>query len=295
MHLFLILILTLTAVAGDLPRLSVSREQWINSPCRPGKVTPDISQLISGNMRTQTKVGGIVIRNESEKLVSAFKQLAGNQDFSTAVPQDCDKVQCAVEAIWGSGLGLRILSIKLRHGFNASEFAFDDTSRFSPDELEDVAMALDSLPENLIPLGKRGNQRLVTAAVGSLYPVEGITAAADATIKLYDPWRKLYPTIPGYHHFTRQTLLYHELGHVVGSIGRPARHDSKSWKDLIAECAVSTYAQTNAKEDFAETFKSYRFAGEELRKTCPRKYEYMRTKVYEGREFLSENDCTPEN
>ena len=52
-------------------------------------------------------------------------------------------------------------------------------------------------------------------------------------------------------------------------------------------CFISDYSKSNWKEDFADTFRAYRYDANRLKRTCPRKYNYMRDHVFEGIEFTN--------
>jgi len=61
---------------------------------------------------------------------------------------------------------------------------------------------------------------------------------------------------------------------------------------------VSGYAQSSAFEDFAETYLYYRVHGEKLREkmqyssVLAKKYDFMKTHVFDDREFGINNDST---
>lgn len=111
-----------------------------SAPCKT-KSLPTNDQMNAVFKRpgsTAADVQGVQLENESPELIRAFSELmtarsytGGRTDSSNkvhaqeqfAINPSCRKVVCAVEKIWGRGLGRKILYLKLAHGFNASEYS----------------------------------------------------------------------------------------------------------------------------------------------------------------------------
>lgn len=82
--------------------------------------------------------------------------------------------------------------------------------------------------------------------------------------------------------------LTHEVGHQTYSKFL-SESDRKEWGKLSAERTgqecVSGYAQKDKFEDFAESYRAYVRDPESLKQVSSEKYEFMRNKVFEGREY----------
>ena len=273
---------------------SASEDDFYSAPCKV-RGAPTLSEIddylanINGR-KLDANHNGVSFINESKLLLKAYKDLTGNKDIEKklGIGSHCQSVLCAVEKIWGDELGKKLLYMRVKHGFNGSEYAFSDASRFELSEIDQVLETLTDLPSSLQPLGRGGNQRLAPAAVGSLYQYKKVAGnvSADAEIKLYDVWRN------SPNDYMRQYALFHELGH---NVARTKGHtyspiDFKALHELPA-CAVSKYGETNTAEDFAETFAAYRYNGSALKASCPAKFDYMKKNFYAEVEFTDEVAC----
>lgn len=261
-----------------------------------------------GTSLASKQVFGVDIENDSPVLIEALinlttrtakhggswggihaPQIDLQEEFS--INPICDKVTCAVKKIWGRELGLKILWIYLKHGFNSSEYAFDSTDRFSLPEIDDVIMALEDLPATIVPLAFMGNQRLV--------PIDRESAdsntVANSTIILMNSWR-LKSSL------TRQQTLFHELGHNM-SLRFLSKESLKQWEMFSGwestrngwrftpgACFISEYAKTSPGEDFAESVVAYRYGPEKLKSKCPQKYDFLHSHIF-GIEYLNSHEC----
>ncbi len=298
-----------------------STEQVSKASCKT--TTPptavDMSEVTRSKEQSRkvTKtIHGVRFENESKELVDAFEKLTsrnsvyggsyGVKEAQTNVQAlhqinpSCKNVSCAMEKIWGAELGQKILYIKLKHGYNASEIAFDNSSRFTLPEINDVLMTLEDLPPSLQPLGHNGNQRLVPYTVGqSVYgPDERVVA--NSGVIFFDRWRESSS-------LTRQYTAFHELSHNISS--RHENADSSTewmtlsgWKRLgdawemdPNACMISKYGKASPAEDFAEVLSAYRYNSRGLEKACPIKYNYMKAKVFGGMEYKDSSQCARAN
>lgn len=248
------------------------------------------------------------LENESTENLKAFEDLTTMYNSFGSVPwpekqvpiqekfqlnPECKKVKCAVEKIWGKELGTKILYMYFKYGFNGSEFAFTHAGRFEMDQMNDVLMSLGDIPEHFQPLGN--NQRL--SHLNFKADEANSKTIANAVIQLYDLWTK--QTSP-----KRQYAVYHELAH---NINYPLKQMDNSpewlamsgwvlkgedWElDPAKSCVTSKYAATNPSEDWAEALTSYRYSPSVLKKECPQKYEFLKKKVYQGKEYTSAQAC----
>lgn len=287
------------------------------APCKTKKVPTEdeMRKFIAGKLdgAFSLEVNGVHLQDESPVLVQAFIDFTTQKDsFGSKVLKneqkniqhefdinpDCVKALCAMEKIWGKEAALKMLYVKLKHGFNMSEIAFQDSSRFKKDEMDDVIRAVDDLPPALIPLAMK-NQRLTMYTRGSMFPgYEGTKTQANSVVMLFDAWAEKYTT-------TRQYTIFHELSHNISYKLKDLDENPEwlalsgwvkkgdEWEAAPGQCFISNYAKANAWEDFAETLSAYRYNGNTLKKTCPAKYQFMKDKVMNGLEYLSETTCKP--
>lgn len=253
-------------------------EQFIESKCE--------SKIAKATL------SGVVLKNQSTDLIFAFKKLTELQErsssqkaaiinfkknYSVAV---CDSVVCAVKAIWGESLGVKILYLYLKYGFNSSEFAYQNAIRFTEEEMNDVLLAVADLPPNFAqsftdtPMSR--SSALIGGRQGKL--------EADSTLRLYDAWAK-------YDSLTRQYVIFHELAHNMGEM-LGGIDFSTGWKNVSgwqsegqSLCSVSDYGNSSLLEDFAESVSMYRYRSEALKKICKGKYNFIKTHVFNGVEY----------
>lgn len=269
----------------------VSPTEFSAAPCKsqePPSIEEIDAYLLANRGNENKKISGVRFVGESRASLDALKDLLDGEDFEVAlkVPPACDKVVCAAERIWGEELGKKILYMRLRHGFNGSEYAHSNSARFNVAEIDQVLLSLRDLPEHLSNMGRRGNQKLIVAAPGVQHP--NPNAYADAGIFLYNQWRADVGTSP----YLTQYSLFHEYAHNISNVFGNA-DDSSEWKELNArqECRVSSYGNTNRVEDFAESLSMYRFGGAKLLELCPDKYNYIRDTFFNSVEYLTEATC----
>lgn len=269
----------------------VSPSEFSAAPCKsqePPGLAEIEAYLLANRGDEDKKISGVRFTGESAASLDALKDLLDGEDFEEALKAEpaCDKVVCAAERIWGEELGKKILYMRLRHGFNGSEYAHSNSARFSIPEIDQVLLSLRDLPAHLSNMGRRGNQKLIVAAPGVSH--SNPDAYADAGIFLYNQWRADVGTSP----YLTQYSLFHEYAHNISNVFDNA-DDSSEWRELNGrtECRVSEYGNTNRAEDFAESVSMYRFGGARLLELCPDKYNYIRDTFFNNVEYLSEATC----
>lgn len=298
--LFLTAVGNLSTAQADTPSSlafwAASENDLVTSPCKTQQA-PSLDEVnqylatLSGKSVTEV-ISGVQITDEPKTLIQAFRDLVGNNNvqLNYSISPVCQKVLCAVDLIWGEEVGRKLLFMKLKHGFNGSEFAHKDSSRFDLDSLDQVLTTLSDLPSNLQLLGRGKNQRLALSAEGSDYTykkVEGLVAA-DSEIKLYPRWKNNTDS------YRKQYSLFHELGHNVGYRESGVSFTPGGWENLHqlkGGCAISKYSQTNPTEDFAESFAAYRYNGSNLKANCFEKFDYLKSKIFAGVEYTDELAC----
>lgn len=332
MKAFLIFFISVSVFAhsGDCPHCNHDTERetfsqkllnWFSTqnsevkkaPCKTKKVPSDqemrayINSKLLGSFSWE--VNGVQLEEESPILVQAFTDFTTSKDLygtrllkssqknfqhEFGINPECKKTLCALEKIWGKEMAVKMLYVYLKHGYNVSEYAFDESSRFRKDELDDVIKALDDLPPHLIPVAMK-NQRLTKYSNSDLND----KTLANAVIMLFDRWSMKYST-------ERQYTVFHELAHNI-SMKLKDMDENPEWLALSGwvkrgddweaesekKCFISNYAKANAWEDFAETLSAYRYNGNALKTQCPEKYNFIKSKVMNGLEYLSETTCKP--
>lgn len=275
-------------------QFSVAFKDYQSAPCKTRLVKmPEVEAYLATFSQLPATSGlrsGVRFVNQPLKLINAFGNLVNkktNVKTRFNIPDSCNTVRCAVTTIWGQELGLKMLYLRLKHRFVGSELFYSRTHRLTITEIDSIIMALGDLPEDM-PFNENKIQKIVSSS----YQREG--AAADASpvygIRLYSAWRG-----EGYHYspemlrFSQLSTLVHELGHLRGFFLNT--HMSAEWEGIRKSCSVSTYGNTNTMEDFAETFRAYRYNARALLDNCPGKYSFMQDRVFNGVEYLDEVTC----
>lgn len=311
-----------------LDRHAATDDQIMNAFCKT--LSPptfqEVSRFIDSKTGRKKKDGiihGVEFEDESPVHLEAFKRLTTARNALNIVdwPKDqvavqetysinpeCKKVRCAVEKIWGQELGLKLLYMLEKHSFNGSDIAFSHSKAFSHEEIDDVLMALEDIPQHFSPLGEP-NQRLGRFSFPPAPENQGVIA--NANIWLFDLWTE--QSRP-----KKQYTVYHELSHNVAialkkidkseewlelsgwvrTNTKPQTKveesfDNKSWSFKGNACHASTYGSVNPEEDFAESMSAYRYSPQEFKKRCPEKYNFLKEKVYKGLEYTSTEACSP--
>lgn len=294
---------------------SAKESQISNAPCKTQKV-PSIDQMKNfittrATGSREASIHGVKFKNESPALIEAFRDFTTARDSwgileareeqkkiqnEYSIPSECHKVLCAMEKIWGKETAVKMLYIKLKHNFNTSELAFQNSDRWNPDELDDVLIGLEDLPPYVIPVGRK-NQRLTHFTRGyTLSAYEDRSVSANAVIMFFDHWgRKSGPA--------RQYTVFHELAHNISS-RMNEMDESPEWLNLSGwikkgdhwevpgpACFASEYATENPWEDYAESVSAYRYNGKEFKTKCPAKYQHLKDKVFKGFEYTDKKSC----
>ncbi len=258
-----------------------------------------IKKIATG--KTTEIVDGIQFTDESPVLVKAYKDLTKlRKPEASDRARKCDKVMCAVEAIWGTELSKKIMYAKLKHNFNASEFGFENADRFTIAEIDDVLIGLDDLPEHLIPLG-RENQRLSRFKRGYILASDSETGAeplANSTVLLFDGWSR-GPSLE------RQYAIFHELSHNISTkhglmdvspdwlnLSNWIKKGNK-WDNSQIKCIISEYGKSSPMEDFAESLSAYRYNPARLKEKCPEKFNFIKQRIFKGVDYTDPKSCAP--
>lgn len=286
-----------------------------NAFCKTSKppTSGDLDKIIKSKSTgtTNAEINGVSFTGESPLLIEAFTvlttakdgfgitpKLSLQQDFQKtyAINPGCKKVLCAMEKIWGKNLSEKILYLNLKHSYNASEFAFENSDRFTEAEMDDVLMGIDDLPQHLTPMGSN-NQRLTHFKRGYTLQAYGPNVAANAVIMLFDNWDTQTNR-------ERQYSIFHEASHNTSSKLKNM-DESPEWLSLSSwiktgdtwtsdpkACQITKYGETNPWEDFAESMSTYRYNPQDFKSRCPDKYSFLKEKVFKGIEYTDLKSCS---
>lgn len=287
-----------------------------NSPCRNNSYTNSeaMNKWISDKynnhqFKNETKIHGVTLKDEHPEMIEIFKYLTDvelnsrylmnmGQQKSFKVPSNCHKVQCALETILkDENKASRWLYLMGRYKVNVTDIPFQYVSRWKNSELDNIIESFDDLPEFMFPVDEsdrytklthfdrdenlKGNQRNVIA---------------NASMEVFLPYDQLL------NNELRQYTMIHELGHRMSH--KLDLDNSQEWQEIggwverngewtmtNSDEAVSIYSTTNPSEDFAETFSYYRYHPQYLKKRNPKKYQFMKEKVFLGIEYTSSKKC----
>lgn len=281
----------------------------VKSPPSEAEMLKFISSKTKG--AASESVHGVNFRNESPALIKAFKDFTTQKDsygIYNVIPgqkqiaseykigAECDKVLCAMERIWGRDYAVKLLYLKLKHNFNSSELAFENSDRFTPAELNDVVVGLEDLPPSLIPLGM-DNQRLTHFKRGYTLKNYSDTTLANAVVMIFDPWDKQST-------LRRQYTIFHEMAHNISGKLKDM-DESPEWLNLSgwvkkgddwasspSACHISQYGTKNPWEDFAESLSAFRYNGAQFRAKCPVKFEFVKRQVFKGVDYTDVKNCS---
>ncbi len=245
------------------------------------------SRIDDLDLRISRTVRGVYFKNEIPEMIELFEGIHRptffyNQALKDLPKTSCQTVMCAMKQYYGPKTPLAMLYIYAKFGLSTSPEASGNQADYQPwkfEELQDALVALESLPPSVLPLKDHHLLHFLKGYTLGTYGQEGAYVVANARIDVFDLWNQQTRG-------ARIADLVHELGHLLGM----KLDDTPEWKAMPKE-PISEYSKTNNGEDFAETFLAYRFAPQKLRKVSPKRYEFVKEKVFNGLEFNSTKDC----
>ena len=285
----------------------LARPVVANSPCKRPAPTQDEMLAYLNGLRTGTTqsktVSGAALKDDTA-LLKLFGQMHDKDPRSNSEPwryargatvsvsPPCKDVLCAMKSIYGEELGVQMLYMRAKFGFNTSYLAMQEGDAWKPDDLGIVMAMLEDMPDQILPINE-GMRFLHINAEGR----GGAKMIAEALMHVYLGWHNLPES-------EKTTSLAHELGHVFGEgkTDKPEWLNLSGWTKTVVdgkdvwdmgrpERAVLGYAKTNPNEDFAETFFMYRYNGAAMKRRQPEKYQYMKERVFKGAEYTTPNSC----
>ncbi|WP_413586454.1 hypothetical protein [Bdellovibrio sp. HCB274] len=287
---------------------SVTPSQVSSAPCKNQRAPLDsemLTELQPSSLKKKSEtLFGIKFKDEDPELLQLFRDMHSfdismNGAAPLALKSHCDKVVCSMQSLYGPRVGIQLLYMLKHFGFNGSHLRAANASAWTSDELDDVLAALSDYPIELYPLDY--NRKLIHGKRGSRVKLPEGESVANSTMEIFDFWNSL--SLP-----ERQQTLLHELGHVVarknnldesaiwlkvgGWVVRDSKNKSARTYSLADPSkAVSMYGKTNPHEDFAESVVAYRFGAPRLKSEQPEKYELLKDRVFDGKEYLSSSAC----
>ncbi|MBF0314232.1 MAG: hypothetical protein HQK52_12515 [Oligoflexia bacterium] len=243
------------------------------------------------------EINGVQFVDEHPQMLSLFKKLSKQNPMKCAygvmcpqrhysVSPACTKVVCAMEEIFGQGVGVRLLYLLDRYGFNGSHHVYVESAPWTAEELDVALAALGDLPDFLLPQNENKKFTHYLRGEGEERTV------GNATISIFDRWNQ--KSAQG-----KKYTIVHELGHYLASAmdgldKTPEWLSFSGWdKGTSHALAVfpSDYAKTNADEDFAESVVTYRYNPLRLQVFSPEKYAYIKKHLFAGLEYINEKQC----
>ncbi|HEY1079383.1 MAG TPA: hypothetical protein VGE46_04775 [Bdellovibrio sp.] len=194
----------------------------------------------------------------------------------------CDKVVCALEKNYGSGMALRMLYLYAKFGLASSALLHREHTSYQKwnlSEVNDLLVGLESTPPSKIPFKNRHILRVKDGFGRKSKAREDIVVLANASMEYFDHWSRQDSVL-------RIQSVVHEVGHLIGA----DLDESQEWKNTPSD-NISKYALTNPAEAFAEAYTAYRIAPKKLKASSPQAYAYFKKNVFSGLEFKSSDDC----
>lgn len=210
----------------------------------------------------------------------------------------CRDVFCYSEKLFGKELALRILYMKAKYGFNSSPFNFLGATSPRVEDFDFILSVLSDLPDNFYPvINYRKNFRLTFQKENE----KSKSVWADNAIRIY-------PSFLTKPRDRQRRILIHEIGHNIQRMNLKLDDDQDwlkiggwkkkekrygqgatktIWKTTGSDQSPIDFGRLDPYEDFAVTFSQYRYRGDWLKKVSPKRYDYMKKKVFQGVEYLS--------
>ena len=269
-------------------------------------------QELESPILPESSYGDLTFYNEKEILVDSFKTLFISNKILDSVlsifgrrtenvlsfyrsnyPGDtnCTDVLCAVKSVWGDDLGPKILYAKVKYNFSTSEYTKKGLVRFNTHQLDSIIQGLSDIPYEVLQRVEGyglSKPKIVLGRVrDSWASAVGVGSKVTFNMEIHNPSNDQAGTI-SWNTETMRGVLVHEIGHLIHGTGGLL---SKFKKEVDLDCKISAYAETNNKEDFAETFRAFVFNSSELQRQCPDKYQFMRNRVFYGISELKDGGC----
>lgn len=240
--------------------------------------------LVRSAVTSTARIGGVEL-TDSEDDLAALRILLGDESVLRLdrgrLPSGCASADCAADAVFGRGVGVRLLHLLIRFGYNASPTADRDAQPWTAAQLDEIISVFAALPSAMFHPGPTNVRPLVLVRTPPASQAVIELGRGDHGIRLASLWSLLDPQ-------ARRGVLLHEFAHNVRTElawtqGDPYRSRSASWPAAARpQGQVSEYARWSDGEDFAESFVAYLRMPQHLKAVSPERYEYMRQHVFGG-------------
>lgn len=253
---------------------------------------------------------GLRFAQRPRVLVEAFDDLTSEMPEREIrrLAAGCQTVYCAVNRVFGEPNGLRILYLYARFRYNASHWADRSAAPWTSEELADIILAFEDLPDGVAPFYAQGARPLVHEArydrIARLFPTgsDTIVAVSSASSKIG------IRAAGGWQHLAqhrRRAAIFHELAHDFYRQQARLLRPDVVWARAMASdeiyrrntgratSAVSRYALAGPEEDFAESAAAYRYAPELILKRAPNRARVLRSWLFDGMRYDTPEGCAP--
>lgn len=233
-------------------------------------------------LTSTARIGGVELTGSEDDL-AALRVLLGDEIRldRRRLPTGCASPDCAADAVFGRGVGVRLLYLLRRFGYNASPTAARDAQPWTAAQLDEIMSVFAALPPSLFQAGLANVRPLVLVRTPPASQPVIELGRGDHGIRLASLWSLLDPQ-------ARRGVLLHEFAHNVRTGLALAQNGPQSGRTAYWTAAarspgqVSEYARWSDGEDFAESFVAYLRMPQHLKAVSPERYEYMHQHVFGG-------------
>ncbi|MCA3255052.1 MAG: hypothetical protein INF91_05500, partial [Alphaproteobacteria bacterium] len=250
------------------------------------------------------QIAGLRLVQRPRVLVDALDELTSEVPAAELrrVAGDCPSVYCVMNRLFGQPQGLRILYLYVHYRYNASYLSDRSARRWSADELADLILAFEDMPDGVLPFYQQAYRPLLLAAkdgdIARMLPgaTGTVVAISDASAKVGIRATGAWASFPQH---TRRAAIFHELAHDFFRHQRQLIPADRLWMQATvadeafrrttgrATSSVSQYARSNLGDDFAESAVAYRYAPELIMKRAPNRARLIRTWLFDGLSYDS--------
>lgn len=244
-----------------------------------------IATWADGATRRTMSVRGVGFVDQPASLLREYMRLVpAAQPERTVAGTTCTTVECALDERFGKGVGLRLLFMLLRHGFDGSQLDRPEAQPWTREELDDVLLALSDLPASATP------QRPVALLLTSE------RASSDEAVRIDPSWTGLprqarrfavFVAVAG--HFETRMSQRPEFGTMwMAALGGEAIRQPELLR-LAGLPAIGP--QPTPGSDMSIGAALYRYAPESLMATVPKLYALLRETFFDGLEYRHAEQC----
>ncbi len=245
----------------------------------------------------------VTLRDESPYLIKRFKSLV--HSGVKISNKDCESVSCLNKEIFQEERGILYLYMLMKYKLNFSDLSHSKNStlnRWGPSDLNLFKKVLNPLPENLFK-GRSEYKIFKNFFTGSTHAlpkrIYGKLDPGNKALTFFSDWSRLGKRNQ------KEYIIFHELSHIIdekhGGLSNSKEWISFSrwglkrgkleWKAGKKNNLISDYASVAPSEDFAESLYAYRYIPDKLKLVSPKKYNFIKEKVFKGLTFESKNSC----